>query len=317
MKRGVNRRRSAFVFLFLGILIPHYAFRTPRLEAGESGGTTGAPFLRVGASPRAAAMGEAFTAVSDNATAVFWNPAGLAAVKWREVYASHQSWIENIRLSHAAYAQPVGENWAVAGGVAHASSGDLLGKDEFDRDTENFEATDLAVTLAGARRFGAVHAGAGAKFLRQTIGDESGAGAALDLGVQYRSPAGGQTFTWAAALKEAGGKMGPGTKADLPTAVHLGVSDRLLKETVLLSAEAAAPFQGDWTAGLGAEVLVGGMVFLRGGYRIGLADVTGFDAVTAGLGILYSSKQDYVIDYSFAGQGSLGAAHRFSLTLKF
>lgn len=287
------------------------------LRAGESGGTTGAQFLRVGASPRAAAMGEAFTAVSDNATAVFWNPAGLAAVKWHEVYASHQSWVENIRLSHAAYAQPLGEKWAVAAGVAHASSGDLRGKDEFDRDTENFEATDLAVTLAGARRLGAFNAGAGVKFLRQAIGDEAGAGAAFDLGMQYRRALGAQTVTWAAALKEAGAKMGPGTKADLPTEVHLGVSDRLLKETVLLSAEAAAPFQGDVTAGLGAEVLVGGLVALRGGYRFGLPDVTGFDALTAGLGILYSSKQDYVVDYSFAGQGSLGATHRFSLTLKF
>jgi hypothetical protein len=173
------------------------------------------------------------------------------------------------------------------------------------------------VTLAGARRFGAFSAGAGAKFLREAIGKESGAGAAFDLGAQYRLAAGAQTVTWGAALKNAGGKAGAGSKADLPTAFHLGVSDRLLRETLLLSAEAALPLDGDWTSGVGAEVLVGGVVSLRGGYRFGLDDVTGFDAVTAGIGIHYTRKQDYVLDYAFAGQGNLGAGHRFSLSFKF
>src|SRR6056297_1782183 len=40
-------------------------------------GTFGAQFLKVGVSARATAMGSAYTAVGDNAEAVYWNPAGI------------------------------------------------------------------------------------------------------------------------------------------------------------------------------------------------------------------------------------------------
>ena len=41
-------------------------------------GTTAAPFLKIGVGARALAMGEAYTTLSEDATGLFWNPAGLA-----------------------------------------------------------------------------------------------------------------------------------------------------------------------------------------------------------------------------------------------
>lgn len=46
-------------------------------------------FLKVPVGPRAIAMGGAFTAVSDDATAPFWNPAGLVYLPYREVLFQH------------------------------------------------------------------------------------------------------------------------------------------------------------------------------------------------------------------------------------
>lgn len=46
-------------------------------------------FLKVPVGPRAIALGGAFTAVSDDATAPYWNPAGMVYLPYREVMFQH------------------------------------------------------------------------------------------------------------------------------------------------------------------------------------------------------------------------------------
>jgi len=43
-------------------------------------GTTAAKFLSIGIGPRANAMGGAFTSVANDASALYWNPAGAATL---------------------------------------------------------------------------------------------------------------------------------------------------------------------------------------------------------------------------------------------
>jgi hypothetical protein len=45
--------------------------------AVDSSSNHNAPYLRVGAGARALGMGSAFTGVANDATAAYWNPAGL------------------------------------------------------------------------------------------------------------------------------------------------------------------------------------------------------------------------------------------------
>ncbi|HPT47104.1 MAG TPA: UPF0164 family protein, partial [Candidatus Rifleibacterium sp.] len=49
----------------------------------ESAGQAGA-YLKMGVGARALGMGSAFTAVADDSTASFWNPAGLARLEKSE-----------------------------------------------------------------------------------------------------------------------------------------------------------------------------------------------------------------------------------------
>ena len=56
-------------------------------------GTTSAKFLSIGVGSNAVGMGGAYTAVADDATAMYWNPAGLSFHDTKEIYFNHANWI--------------------------------------------------------------------------------------------------------------------------------------------------------------------------------------------------------------------------------
>ena len=67
-------------------------------------GTAVAQFLEIGMGARATAMGEAFTAVTNDASSVFWNPAGVAAVEQRNLFLAYNSWPADIAVGGMSFA---------------------------------------------------------------------------------------------------------------------------------------------------------------------------------------------------------------------
>src|SRR5262245_12482221 len=64
--------------------------------------------------PRAIAMGGAFTSIADDATALFWNPAGLPYIGHQEISATHAKlYGSEIRDNLASYILPFSLNRAV------------------------------------------------------------------------------------------------------------------------------------------------------------------------------------------------------------
>ena len=56
-------------------------------------GIGAATFLEIGVGARAAAMGGAYAAISDDATALYWNPAGVAWVDGLQIEFMHSEWL--------------------------------------------------------------------------------------------------------------------------------------------------------------------------------------------------------------------------------
>lgn len=56
-------------------------------------GITSVPFLQIEPDSRAAGMGNTGVALADNASAVFWNPAGLAFQRGNQVSITHSQWL--------------------------------------------------------------------------------------------------------------------------------------------------------------------------------------------------------------------------------
>ncbi len=152
-------------------------------------GTTAGAFLGIGVGPRATALGGAFVAAADDASALYWNPAGLAAINGSEVLAAHSEWLADVTFDY------LGAAFALGGGHVGVSV-TMLGMPEMIVRTEDrqegtgatFDAADMALGLSYGRaltdRFSI---GATFKYVQQRIMNSSAQGVALDIGTQFRT----------------------------------------------------------------------------------------------------------------------------------
>jgi hypothetical protein len=159
-------------------------------------GTSGAQFLKIGVG-RGAAMGEAFVAVVDDASATYWNPAGLAGMTNREVSFQHNEWIADIRHDYLTVALPLGTFGTMGISVTALTMGEMeiLTVDDpnttIREDTgtgEYFNAADFAVGFSFGRMFtDRLAAGVTIKAVQEVVWDMSATGIAADFGIHYNT----------------------------------------------------------------------------------------------------------------------------------
>lgn len=119
------------------------------LQAGEPG-TAGFLSLRLGSGARAAAMGDAQVALAKDATAVYWNPAGLAAIQGTSFALQHNKWFDTIRLTSAAFGHAT--DFGVFGLNFAGMYMDAIPKVETasNADLGNFNVYEVAISAAWA-----------------------------------------------------------------------------------------------------------------------------------------------------------------------
>jgi hypothetical protein len=165
--------------------------------AGTNGGFGGA-FSRMGAGIRAKSMGNAFCAVAEGPSALYFNPGALPFHTKKEFSASSVSLALDRRLDFVGFSTPLkpkAEGKVVNAGVGvgwiHASVSDI---DSRDYDGEPLEAIDMSSNLFqfgfGIQFHDKVGAGIGVKKIYETFGkigdDESsvnGDGFGIDAGI--------------------------------------------------------------------------------------------------------------------------------------
>ena len=109
-------KKQSTLIIALLLLLPIMLSATP---FGKTG-TAALQFLKLGVDARAIGMGEAYTAVSDDISSTFWNPAGLAPAMQNQAFFSHTNWIANIYHEYAAASFTNGvSTLAVYGSVLH------------------------------------------------------------------------------------------------------------------------------------------------------------------------------------------------------
>lgn len=168
-------------------------------------------FMENGGGARALAMGGAFTAVADDPSATFWNPAGLSGLRQRSVLVMHsERFGDLINRDFASYVQPV--TWSLFGGgqgglgisVIRLGVEDIPFTDHLaDRlDTNGDGVVDdaelrglldlqdeirfktdeeLALLVSYGEEVGSWRVGGSVKVIRQSVGDFSSLGIGADV----------------------------------------------------------------------------------------------------------------------------------------
>ncbi|MBE2219783.1 MAG: UPF0164 family protein, partial [Ignavibacteria bacterium] len=89
-----------YIYILLVLFLAEavsYSQLIPQL-GNQRAGTSSLQFLKIGVGGRATGMGETFVAVSNDITALYWNPAGLMQFEENGVHFSHNEWL--VDLNH-------------------------------------------------------------------------------------------------------------------------------------------------------------------------------------------------------------------------
>lgn len=299
-------------------------------------GTSSGTFLRIGLGARAVGMGEAFVAVANDPSAIYWNPAGLASLQRTEAMVSHIEWPADIRYEHVVAVIPVQK----LGGSLGVHFGVLA--TEMDETTElkpfgtgrTFFYSDVIAGVAYARRWtDKLLIGAGVKYVREDLGSDVGGpvtqAALVDIGSIYYLGLGSVRI--ATALSNFGSEMKPGGSWTSPTTgeqrsfdgfdppllFRYGVAFEPIErqsQRLTASFEANQPADDHQVFKVGAEWRWANRLSLRSGYNFS-ADELHFSA-GAGLYAEIGHAQAQV-DYAFSEAGALGNVNRISLGVRF
>ena len=104
MKSFINNKYYFFLITFFLIICSSLFAENEFKRLGKSGFS----FLKISPSARAAGMGDAFTAVANDVTTIFFNPAGLTNVKNIDFSFNHTNWIVNSKLFSGVIGFPLG-----------------------------------------------------------------------------------------------------------------------------------------------------------------------------------------------------------------
>jgi len=304
--------------IILGVLL--LAQGAPLRAAGSSA----AQFLSLGFGARALGMGEAYTAVSDDISSVYYNPAGLASGgEGRELAFSHAFHLEDTSVSQAAYMRR-----PFAAAVTYFSAGELEGRDATGGLTGDFTARDVAAQLSRGFKLGPLDAGLTGRVISQRIRSSGATSFSADAGLLYRFA--GTPWSLGAAVTNLGTRVKFEEESfPLPLKFKAGAAAAFRGARLLVALDAELPADGPALARLGAEYTGLEGIALRLGWRTaasGQRDAIlgrGFDEVSgaaglygffAGAGFAYAG---FSLDYALLPYGDLGTAHRFAVGMKF
>ena len=330
-------RTSIFVILICSILF-----------AVDKTGTMAAKFLSTNIGSRAVGMGGAFTAVANDGSSMYWNPAGIGFNGLSGFYVNHSNWIADIAFDYFSVSFPIGKNRVLGLNITSVTMGDMEVTRYGNEDTgETFSASDHAFGITYALNLtDRFSIGLNGKFIQEKIANNHANGIALDLGTLFKTPYG---FRLGTSISNFGPKMRmtgddllvavdidetiygnnesitgylSTDEFDLPLVLRVGISNDLLigKMTRMTWAlDSNSPNDNKSHVNAGVEIgLMNDLLILRSGVNSLFLDDRESE-ISYGLGIRSPilKSQELYINYCFEILRHLGDTHQISLEISY
>jgi hypothetical protein len=312
-------------------------------------GTTAATFLSIGQGARAIGMGSAFVAITNDPSALYWNPAGITKVSGVGFVVDHTNWFADINYNFLALTYNLGDFGTFGASLTISDIGEMkvTTLESPEGTGQVFGVTDAAFSLAWAINLtDNFSIGFNPKFVHQSIWTMSASTFALDLGVQYVTPFDGAIL--AMSISNFGPKMRMQGEAaqtlfdpnlvstgnngaipveylteewDLPLIfrVGLGYQPVHLDEHILtLTADALHLNDNYESVNIGAEYAFDDFLFIRGGYKSLFLDESE-ESLALGFGIkqLVVGSIAIKVDYAYQDFGRLNSIQKFTVGISF
>ncbi|HHE55243.1 MAG TPA: PorV/PorQ family protein, partial [Caldithrix abyssi] len=311
-------------------------------------GTTAGKFLSVGIGPRAIAMGGAFASSANDATAMYWNPAGIDQVPTNQFIFTQTDWFVDIKINYVGAIFKAGALGTLGLNMTAMTMGDMevTTPNNPEGTGDYFSAGMYAFGFSIARHLTQKFIiGANLKYVRETISQSAAHGVALDIGTVFVTPfygirLGTSITNFGTKMRMSGEDLliqhdpNPNINGDnanlnayyetesfeLPLRVQIGLARDfypLENQRLTLAVEAAHPNDNSEYMNVGGELaLFKERVFIRGGFK-SLFMKDREEGLTLGVGYRTPRIGSFYlnIDYAFQDFVHLGDVHTFGFIL--
>lgn len=276
----------------------------------------------LGVGAKSLGMGNAWVAIADDASASYWNPAGLAQLKKKQVNSMFTKLDMDRRFDFGSIALPLGHT-TIGGFVMRYGLEDILatelntdqiigvkpdGTPIYDiniLDPYSDNITSLGISLATGLGTNLAIGGT-IKYLRDSVYQQKAQGFGADIGFLYHPV---KSLKFGLSLRNFPAKMNwdsrLSTSTDLPVSADLGMAyyhSKFLKFAISMKKTEDVDFKFS----CGTEYSFKDKVFFRTGYTD--------SHFTLGLGV--TVMNDYTVDYAYADREFEGE-HRLSSTYRW
>ena len=318
-----------FTILLMAFQIETHAQLFPIL-GGQRVGISTAEFLKIGVGSRASAMGDAFVAVANDASALYWNPAGLSQFKDDQLLFSHNMWVVDINHDFVGAVYHMDETNTFGVSFTSLSMQDMPVTTEFQPfgTGEYFGYSDMALAVSYSRKMTDQFSfGGTVRYIEETLDKLKMRGVMIDLGTYYWTGLG--TTRFAVAVSNFGNQLAPDGQVVLigkrsnsqwqafspPTVFRIGFAFEPYENEfnkITASIQLNHPNDNSENVSTGVEYSWKNTFYLRGGYKFNVEEQN----YSFGAGVYVPvSIANVTVDYAFSNFVRLGPAHRFSIIL--
>ena len=344
----MNKKISLFILI---LIIPGMLFGQGVIKNVSKVGTAAASFLEIPVGAAAVGMGGAFVSYANDASALYWNAAGIAGIKQNEIIGAHTQWIAGANFDFAGIVLNLGRLGALGLSITSLTVDDMIVRtiEKPNGTGEYFSFGDIAIGLTYAweltDRFAIGFTG---KYIQEHIWHMSARAFAVDVGTTFKTDLfngmiiGASIYNFGTSMQLAGRdtrrfsridvtKMGSNERIpqniemdswDLPLLLQFGISTNAYKNEnyrCSIALDALHPNNDYESLNVGTEMAFQEFFFLRGGYHaLFLKEAEGGLSLGAGIETnMLLSSATIKFDYAFRDMGRLENIHFIAIGVNF